>query len=47
MKDFLDSVIVWEIVFLFWMAATIANRLTDFTGNRPLLPNFEQLFPKE
>jgi hypothetical protein len=47
MKDFLDSIIIWEVIFLFWMTITIANRLIDFTGNDPLLPNFEQLFPKE
>lgn len=47
MKGFLDSVIIWEIIFLFWMVVTIGNRLMDFTGNGPLLPNFEQLFPKE
>jgi hypothetical protein len=45
MRDFLDSVIVWELIFLLWMTFTLTNRLIDFTGDGPLLPNFEQLFP--
>ena len=47
MKDFLDSIIVYEIVFLLWMTLTIGNRLMNFTGNGPLIPNFEQLIPQE
>jgi len=44
MKKFLDSVILWELIFLFWMAATLGNRIFNFT-NPDLFPKVEQILP--
>ena len=43
MKDFLDSIILWEMIFLFWMAGTLGNRVFNFTSQP--MPKFEQILP--
>jgi hypothetical protein len=42
MKDLLDSVILWECIILLWMLGTISNRVFNFTGAGPFLPQLEQ-----
>lgn len=45
MKDLLDSVILWEMIFLFWMAATLGNKVFGFISPDTQLPTINQIIP--